>query len=136
MALFNPKTYRGAHPDAHTNDMLEAVIDWFEQRGLKQLKADYHDRAWNYDFVEFMKSRQVLATLMTPEGYGENAAWNTRRNVEFAEITGFYGITYWYTFQVSMLGLGPIFNGDNEKVKRRAAALLQQGAVFAFGLSE
>ena len=136
MALFNPKTYRGAHPDAHTNDMLEAVVDWFEQRGLKQLKADYHDRAWNYDFVEFMKSRQVLATLMTPEGYGENAAWNTRRNVEFAEITGFYGITYWYTFQVSMLGLGPIFNGDNEKVKRRAAALLQQGAVFAFGLSE
>ena len=136
MALFNPKTYRGAHPDAHTNDMLQAVIDWFEQRGLKQLKADYHDRAWNYDFVDFMKSQQVLATLMTPEGYGENAAWNTRRNVEFAEITGFYGITYWYTFQVSMLGLGPIFNGDNEKVKRRAAALLRQGAVFAFGLSE
>jgi len=136
MLLFNPKTYRGAHPDAHTNDMLQAVIDWFEERGLVRLKADYHDRAWNYDFVEFMKSKQVLATLMTPEGYGENAAWNTRRNVEFAEITGFYGITYWYTFQVSMLGLGPIFNGDNEKVKRRAAALLQQGAVFAFGLSE
>jgi len=136
MLLFNPKTYRGAHPDAHTNDMLQAVIDWFEERGLKRLKADYHDRAWNYDFVEFMKSKQVLATLMTPEGYGENAAWNTRRNVEFAEITGFYGITYWYTFQVSMLGLGPIFNGDNEKVKRRAAALLSQGAVFAFGLSE
>jgi acyl-CoA dehydrogenase len=136
MALFNPKTYRGAHPDAHTNDMLEAVTDWFEERGLARLKADYHDRAWNYDFVEFMKQHQVLATLMTPEGHGENAAWNTRRNVEFAEITGFYGITYWYTFQVSMLGLGPIFNGDNEKVKRRAAALLRQGAVFAFGLSE
>jgi acyl-CoA dehydrogenase len=136
MHLFNPYSYAGRHPDAHTNDMLQAVIDWFETRGLRQLKQDYHDRAWNYDFVEFMKSQQVLATLMTPEGYGENAAWNTRRNVEFAEIAAFYGITYWYTFQVSMLGLGPIFNGDNEKVKQRAAELLKQGAVFAFGLSE
>ena len=136
MFLFNPETYVGGHPDAHTNDMMRAVIDWFEARGLKQLKQDYHDRAWNYDFVDFMKSHQVLATLMTPEGYGENAAWNTRRNVEFAEIVAFYGITYWYTFQVSMLGLGPIFNGDNEQVKQRAAQLLREGAVFAFGLSE
>jgi acyl-CoA dehydrogenase len=136
MLLFNPRTYRGGLADAHTNDMLQAVIDWFEKRGLERLKADYHDRAWNYDFVDFMKSGQVLATLMTPEGYGENAAWNTRRNVEFAEISAFYGITYWYTFQVSMLGLGPIFNGDNEQVKQRAAQLLREGAVFAFGLSE
>jgi acyl-CoA dehydrogenase len=136
MFLFNPKTYRGGHPDAHTNDMLRAVIDWFEERGLERLKADYHDRVWNHDFVDFMKSHQVLATLMTPEGYGENAAWNTRRNVDFAEIVAFYGITYWYTFQVSMLGLGPIFNGDNEKAKHRAARLLREGAVFAFGLSE
>ena len=136
MFLFNPETYVGGHPDAHSNDMMRAVIDWFEARGLKQLKQDYHDRAWNYDFVDFMKSQQVLATLMTPEGYGENAAWNTRRNVEFAEIVAFYGITYWYTFQVSMLGLGPIFNGDNEQVKQRAAKLLREGAVFAFGLSE
>jgi acyl-CoA dehydrogenase len=136
MSLFNPRTYRASHPDAHTNDMLEAVVAWFEERGLKRLKQDFHDRVWNYDFVEFMKSHQVLATLMTPRGYGENAAWNTLRNVEFAEITAFYGITYWYTFQVSMLGLGPIFNGDNEQAKHRAAQLLRDGAVFAFGLSE
>jgi acyl-CoA dehydrogenase len=116
--------------------MLEAVIGWFEQKGLRSIKHDWHQKTWNYDFVDFMKSKQVLATLMTPQGYGENAAWNTLRNVEFAEVTGFYGITYWYTFQVSMLGLGPIFNGDNEAVKHRAAQLLKDGAVFAFGLSE
>jgi acyl-CoA dehydrogenase len=136
MQLFNPRIYRGGHPDAATNEMLRAVADWFEARGLKRLKQDWHDRSWNHDFVEFMKSRKVLATLMTPAGYGEGAAWNTLRNVEFAEITAFYGITYWYTFQVSMLGLGPIFNGDNEATKQRTAALLRDGAVFAFGLSE
>jgi acyl-CoA dehydrogenase len=136
MFLFNPKTYRGQHPDQHTNEMLQAVADWFEAKGLKSLKKDWHEKTWNHEFVDFMKSRQVLATLMTPQGYGENAAWNTLRNVEFAEIAGFYGITYWYTFQVSMLGLGPIFNGDNEQVKQRAAQLLKEGAIFAFGLSE
>ena len=136
MFLFNPKTYRGQHPDRHSNEMLQAVAAWFEAKGLKSLKKDWHENTWNHDFVDFMQSRQVLATLMTPQGYGENAAWNTLRNVEFAEIAAFYGITYWYTFQVSMLGLGPIFNGDNEQVKQRAAQLLKDGAVFAFGLSE
>jgi acyl-CoA dehydrogenase len=136
MLLFNPKSYRPEHPNEHTNEMLQAVAGWFEAKGLKSLKQDWHERTWNHGFVDFMQSRQVLATLMTPQGYGENAAWNTLRNVEFAEIAAFYGITYWYTFQVSMLGLGPIFNGDNEKVKRRAAQLLKDGAVFAFGLSE
>jgi len=136
MLLFNPKTYHPSHPDPHTNEMLQAVAGWFEAKGLMSLKQDWHDKTWNHDFVEFMQSRQVLATLMTPQGYGENAAWNTLRNVEFAEIAAFYGITYWYTFQVSMLGLGPIFNGDNEPVKQRAAQLLKDGAVFAFGLSE
>jgi acyl-CoA dehydrogenase len=136
MLLFNPKNYRPEHPDEHTNQMLQAVAGWFEAKGLKSLKKDWHEKTWNHDFVDFMKSRQVLATLMTPEGYGENAAWNTLRSVEFAEIVAFYGITYWYTFQVSMLGLGPIFNGDNEAVKQRAAQLLKDGAVFAFGLSE
>lgn len=136
MQLFNPYHYAGRHPDSATNAMLQAVIDFFENKGLKQIKKDWHEKTWNHDFVEFMQSHQVLATLMTPAGYGEGAAWNSYRNVEFAEITGFYGITYWYTFQVSMLGLGPIFNGGNEQVKQRASRLLKQGAVFAFGLSE
>jgi acyl-CoA dehydrogenase len=35
-----------------------------------------------------------------------------------------------------MLGLVPIFSGSNEEAKHKAAKLLQDGAVFAFGLSE
>jgi acyl-CoA dehydrogenase len=136
MTLFNPHQFQGRHPDQSSNDMLAAVISYFEEKGLKSIKKDWHGKTWNYEFVEFMKQHQVMATLMTPEGYGEGAAWNSYRNVNFAEIVAFYGITYWYTFQVSMLGLGPIFNGGNEKVKQRAARLLKEGGVFAFGLSE
>jgi acyl-CoA dehydrogenase len=136
MNLLNPQAIRGQHSDPRTKEMMSRIIAWFENKGLKNIKKDWHEKTWNHDFVDFMKSEQVLATLMTPAGYGENAHWDTLRNVEFAEITAFYGITYWYTFQVSMLGLGPVFNGDNEAVKRKAAGLLKDGEVFAFGLSE
>src|SRR5210317_155864 len=121
MHLLNPQSYRPRHTDSRTNEMMRAIIAWFENKGLKSIKKDWHEKTWNYDFVDFMQSEQVLATLMTPAGYGERAQWDTLRNVEFAEIAAFYGITYWYTFQVSMLGLGPIFNGDNEAVKDKAA---------------
>jgi acyl-CoA dehydrogenase len=43
---------------------------------------------------------------------------------------------YWYTWQVTILGLGPIWMSRNEEAKRKAADLLRQGEVFAFGLSE
>jgi acyl-CoA dehydrogenase len=116
---------------------MEKTIDFFEKKGLKQIKKDWHEKTWNYDFVEFLKENQVFADLMTPEGYGgEHARWDTYRNSGFSEITGFYGVTYWYTWQVSMLGLGPIWMGSNEEVKHKTAELLKEGGVFAFGLSE
>lgn len=136
MKLMNPQHFGARHTDAKTAEFLQSVIDWFEAKGLERIKQDWHACVWNYDFVAFMKQQQGLATLMTPAAYGEGAHWDSLRNVQFAEIAAFYGITYWYTFQVSMLGLGPIFNGDNEQAKHRAAKLLKEGAVFAFGLSE
>ena len=48
----------------------------------------------------------------------------------------FTGLQYWYTWQVTILGLGPIWMGNNEKVKARTAGLLEEGGIFAFGLSE
>ncbi|TDG11395.1 acyl-CoA dehydrogenase [Seongchinamella unica] len=136
MNLLNPHQFQSRHTDEGTAELLQSVINWFEARGLTRLKKDWHDKVWNYDFVAFMKEQQVLATLMTPSGYGDDAHWDSLRNVQFAEISAFYGIAYWYTFQVSMLGLGPVFNGDNEAAKQRAARLLREGGVFAFGLSE
>src|SRR5204863_9161340 len=70
-------------------------------------------------------------------GYGApDSRWDTWRICEFAEILGFYGLQYWYTWQVSVLGLGPIWMSANEEIKQRTARLLDDGAIFAFGLSE
>ncbi len=60
----------------------------------------------------------------------------TRTAVGTRELLAFYGLGYWYCFQVSILGLGPIWMSANEAAKRRAAEFLKQGAIFAFGLSE
>ncbi len=137
MLLFNPLKHERIYADPQTREMMQKVIDFFENRGLEKIKSDWHGKVWNHDFVDFLKENQVFATLMTPAGYGGgDACWDTWRNSVFAEITGFYGITYWYTFQVSMLGLVPVFTGSNEALKQKAAKYLKEGRVFAFGLSE
>ena len=46
------------------------------------------------------------------------------------------GNQYQYAYQVSILGLGPIWMGDNEAIKHKTARLLKDGGIFAFGLSE
>ena len=137
MLLFNPLKHDRSYADPKTREMMQKVIDFFEQKGLEKIKYDWHNKVWNHDFVDFMKDNQVFATLMTPAGYGdEGSCWDTWRNATFAEITGFYGITYWYTFQVSMLGLVPVWTGSNEALKQKTSDLLKDGRVFAFGLSE
>jgi len=44
---------------------------------------------------------------------------------EFNEVLGFYGLCYWYAWQVTILGLGPIWMGSNEEIKKKTAALLR-----------
>lgn len=53
-----------------------------------------------------------------------------------SEILGFYSLHFWYTWQVSILGLGPLYMTKNEKLKKKTAKLIDDGGIFAFGLSE
>ncbi|EDQ01724.1 acyl-CoA dehydrogenase family protein [Shewanella benthica] len=118
--------------------MLIKTIKFFEPRGKAKLKADDHQGTWYADFLEFEKKEQLFATFLTPAAYGdENCRWDTLRICALNEVLGFYGLAHWYTWQVSILGLGPIWISDNEVVKNRAAKLLKEGGgIFAFGLSE
>ncbi len=135
--LLNPQNYLREYKDSRDRELMLKTIEFFEKKGLKKIKEDWHEKVWNYDFVEFLKETGAFARLMTPEGYGaDDSRWDTHRNNGFSEITGFYGVTYWYTWQVSMLGLAPIWLGSNEEVKKKTAKLLEEGGVFAFGLSE
>ncbi len=135
--ILNPKKIAATYADEETKQIMLKTIDFFEGRGLKKMKDDFHACTWYTEFLDFMKENQIMAKLLTPAGFGGPASrWDTSRVTDFAEILGFYGLTYWYTFQVSALGLGPIFLGSNTEAKHKAANFLREGAIFAFGLSE
>ncbi len=135
--LINPQLESFDHLDTASQALMRKTVAFFEKKGKKRLKEDDHERTWNYDFVDFVRREKAFALLMTPQGYGAvESRWDTFPICAFNEILGFYGLAYWYTWQVSMLGLGPIWMSDNEMVKQKTAQLLQEGSVFAFGLSE
>ena len=137
--LLNPRTYEATEFDPATAKLFRATIDWFEGKGKARLTSEVRTDAWYADFIEFLARERAFATLLTPAreaGGDPNKRWDTARNAVFNEILGFYGLPYWYAWQVTILGLGPIWQSDNEAARRRAAQLLEDGAVFAFGLSE
>jgi acyl-CoA dehydrogenase len=138
MFLLNPKKHERIYQDETSRQIMLKTIEFFEKKGKTKLKEDDHNRVWYADFLKFIKEEKIFAQLLTPSAYGSNSdyRWDTWRNCEFNEILGFYGLHYWYTWQVSILGLGPIWMGKNEKAKKKAAKLLNKGAIFAFGLSE
>ncbi|MCX5852227.1 MAG: acyl-CoA dehydrogenase [Deltaproteobacteria bacterium] len=138
MILLNPKKHSRKYPDERSREIMLKTIDFFEKKGKKKLKEDDHARVWYRDFLDFIKKEKIFAQLLTPGKYGldKNYRWDTWRNCEFNELLGFYGLHYWYTWQVSILGLGPIWMSSNEEAKKKAAKLLNEGAIFAFGLSE
>jgi acyl-CoA dehydrogenase len=137
MILLQPRKHDRKYPDERSREVMLRTIEFFERKGKRRLKADDHAAVWYADFLEFVRDERLFATMCTPAGEGaEDARWDTWRICEFAEILGFYGLQYWYTWQVSVLGLGPIWMSDNAAVKRKTAQLLEDGAIFAFGLSE
>jgi acyl-CoA dehydrogenase len=135
--LLNPKKEKYAHLDEKSRNLMLKTIEFFENKGKQKILKDDHDKVWYADFLEFVKKEKAFAILMTPSGYGaSDSRWDSNRIMAFNEILGFYGLCYWYTWQVSMLGVGPIWISKNEVIKKKTAKLLEDGEIFAFGLSE
>ena len=137
MILLNPKEFSNDYLDDNSKQLMGKTIDFFENKGKEKVKEDDRQRVWYKDFIDFQKKEKCFSTLLTPPEYGEeNCRWDTFRNCQFNEILSFYGLAYWYTWQVSILGLGPVWMSKNQAMKEQAARLLKDGNVFAFGLSE
>ncbi len=137
--LLNPSTYDPQHFDEETSRLLLATIEWFETRGKVRLLEDYHQKVWYGDFLDFAAKEGLFATFLTPTreaGGDADKRWDTARIAALSEILGFYGLNYWYPWQVTMLGLGPVWQSENQVARTRAAAALEAGGVAAFGLSE
>src|SRR5690349_14416291 len=128
--LFDPNTYDPQQFDAETRRLLRATIDFFEGQGKKRLLDDDLKAQWPADFVDFVKREKLFATFLTPSEFADgnpDKRWDGARNAALAEILGFYGLTYWYTEQVTILGLGPVWQSENKDAKLRAADDLDAG---------
>lgn len=137
--LLDPHDHDPQHLDPETRRLLRATIDWFEGRGKGKLLADFHNKVFYTEFLDFIAKEQIFATFLTParDGAGNPAKrWDTTRIAAMSEVLGFYGINYWYPWQVTVLGLGPVWQSDNAGARARTAAALDAGGVAAFGLSE
>lgn len=123
--LLDPGTYDPEHFDDETRRLLRATIDWFESRGKRKLVRDYHAKVFYQDFLDFVAAERIFATFLTParDAAGASAQrWDTARIAAMSEVLGFYGLNYWYPWQVTVLGLGPVWQSDNEAARARAAA--------------
>src|SRR4051794_34324954 len=121
--LLNPAGYEAAEFDPATQRLFRATIDWFEAKGKERLTAEIRSDVWYADFIAFLASEKAFATLLTParDADGDpDKRWDTARNAVFNEILGFYGLPYWYAWQVTILGLGPIWQSDNAAARQRA----------------
>ena len=137
--LLNPKTETFDHLDPASRELMKKTVAFFENKGKAKLKEASHERIWYADFIDFLKENQVFAKLLTPSPYAPDdpdTRWDSFRNCDFNEILGFYNLSHWYAWQVSILGLGPIWMSKNEKIKQKTAQMLKDGGIFAFGLSE
>lgn len=137
--LFNPATATFDSLDPRSREIMQKTIAFFEEKGKAQLKDDDHERRWYRDFLDFVKDNQIFSTMLTPPKYSiddPDARWDTYRNCVLNEILGFYGLSYWYVWQVSILGLGPLWMAEGEAIKERTAQALKDGGIFGFGLSE
>ena len=137
MILLDPRKLNKKYEDSRSTEVMEKTIEFFENKGKQQLLKNYYGQDWYEDFITYAGKEGLFATISTPAGYGaDDSRWDTWRICEFAEILGFYGLQYWYVWQVSVLGLGPIWMSENEEIKEKTARYLEEGGIFAFGLSE
>ena len=106
--ILNPRENKYEYLDEKSRSIMLKTIEFFENKGKARLKSDYHEKVWYADFIEFLKKEKVFATLLTPSAHGgEGCRWDTYRNCAFNEILGFYGLPYWYTWQVTILAWDP-----------------------------
>lgn len=136
--LFNPATFTGDEYDPKSRQAMQDTIAFFEHKGLKSIREDEKGYVWQDDWMQYQKEHGIFATMLTAKGYGddEEARFDLYRLCPMSEILGFYGEAYQYPLQVSILGVSPIWMGDNEEQKKELAEQLKEGHVFAFGMSE
>ena len=100
-----------APPHRMEQDYARQAMRAGEIRPLRDIAGQWRGAMPGYDFIGSPERKKAFATPLTPArdaGGDPDKRWDPRRNAVFNEILGFYGLPYWYAWQVTILGLGPI----------------------------
>lgn len=122
----------------YTDDpTVKVLAGFFEDKGLDKLKVEDRAEGWYADFCEHVKEHGIYARFLSPKKYSSRGhQFDFLSLCRYLETFAYYSPAHAYSFQVSFLGIFPILMSNNEELKIEAIKRLENGAMFAFGLSE
>ncbi len=89
------------------------------------------------DWIALQATHQLYAGLLSPKQYSSRGnQLDLLRLTRFLEVFAYFSPAHAYSLHVSFLGLFPILMSANEPLKKEAIRRLEDGGLFAFGVSE
>lgn len=123
---------------AYLNDpIFRKLVEFFEVKGLAALKEEDQRQQWYEDWIAYQRSHRIYASVLSPQKYSSlGNRLDLLRLTRFLEVFAYFSPAHGYSLQVTFLGLFAILAGSNDGLKKEAVAALENGALFAFGISE
>lgn len=116
---------------------VRLLADFFQAKGLTALALEDCEEKWCQDWIDYQARHGLYAGLLSPRAYsGRGGQLNLFRLTRFLEVFAYFSPAHAYSLHVSFLGLFPIMMSANERLKREAIATLEEGGLFALGVSE
>lgn len=131
----HPRFFVG--PEYAQDPAFEALFRFFEEKGLAQLKKEDHEETFYDDWLAFQAEHGIYASLLSTAKYSTRGhSFNLNRICRFMEALAYYSPSHGYSLQVSFLGIFPLLQSKNTEMGTHAVRTLEDGGVFALGLSE
>lgn len=114
-----------------------ALSQFFRDKGLAELKREDREEIFYDDWLAYQAKHGIYASLLSTEKYSKRGySFNLERICRFMEKFAYYSASHAYSFQVSFLGIFPLLQSKDLEMRALAVRTLEEGGVFALGLSE
>jgi acyl-CoA dehydrogenase len=116
---------------------VRRLIEFFDRKGLAALKEEDRREDWYQDWIDYQAEHRLYAGLLSPKAYSRlGHEFDLSHLARFWEVFAYFSPAHGYSLHVSFLGLFPILMSENEALKKEAIQSLEEGGLFAFGVSE
>lgn len=113
------------------------LFAFFQDKGLAALKDEDRREQWCEDWIAYQAAHRLYSQLLSPTpGSSQAGGFDLLRYARFIELIAYFSPAHGYSLQVTFLGLFPILMGDNASLKSEALESLDNGGLFALGVSE